>query len=358
MDKRKTLAKRWMRRFLFQWMLCLLVALTIYGMGYWYCTSIHPVWQGTEAMYLPLQYLKVLALPLICIYLVGSAGAVAYFQFRRIGDGLWEIEKNLKNEQADSGRVPEELTELNVKIQQYQLEMSRSRQAESEANQRKNDLIMYMAHDLKTPLTSMIGYLTLLSEEKMLPEEIREKYQEIVLNKSLRLEELINEFFEITRFNFSHMVLEKQTVNMTRMLNQMITEFYPVFQKQGLCCKTEFEEVEVVCDVDKMERVFDNLLKNIANYSYPNTEILLHLKAMGNKGMQLTTVNSGKTIPPEKLSHLFEQFFRVDSSRSSETGGTGLGLAVSKEIVTLHGGTISCDSAQERIIFTVTLPGV
>jgi two-component system sensor histidine kinase VanS len=354
--KRKELAKRLLRRLLVRLLVCLLIALAVFGIGFWYCTKVHGIWTGTEALYPFLVYLKEMALPVISLYMVVCVIVISYLQFRRIGNGLWEIRKHLKSEAVDNGYIPEELTELNMQLQQYSMEMELSKQAESEANQRKNDLIMYMAHDLKTPLTSMIGYLTLLTEEKALPEEIREKYQEIVLNKSLRLEELINEFFEITRFNFSHMVLEKQTVNMTRMLRQMVTEFYPIFHERGLTCRMDFEEVEVICDVDKMERVFDNLLKNIANYSYSDSEIMLSLKKAGEKGMQLTTVNRGKTIPPEKVAHLFEQFFRVDGSRSSETGGTGLGLAVSKEIVTLHGGTITCDSAEERIIFTVTLP--
>lgn len=356
MNKRNGLARRWMIRFLVHWMLSILAIIAVFWLGFWYCTKMHPVWQGDELLYGPLHLLEEMAIPFFGLYSVVSGAIVGFFQFRRIGNGLWEIEKTIQKEAVDSGKIPEELAELNLKIQQYQLEVEKSRQAESEANQRKNDLIMYMAHDLKTPLTSMIGYLTLLSEEKGLPEDIRKKYQEIVLNKSLRLEDLINEFFEITRFNFTHMILEKQSVNMTRMLNQMVMEFTPIFQQKGLTCKTDFEEIEVFCDVDKMERVFDNLLKNIANYSYPNSEILLSLKKAGEKGMQLTTVNRGKTIPPEKVAHLFEQFFRVDSSRSSETGGTGLGLAVSKEIVTLHGGTITCDSGEERIIFTVTLP--
>ncbi|MCR4956360.1 MAG: HAMP domain-containing histidine kinase [Lachnospiraceae bacterium] len=356
MSKRKELARRLMYRFLFQMLLCLLIALTIYGIGFWYCTRIRAVWTGTEILYPFLIFLKDTALPMICIYLVVCAMVIAYFQFLRVSNGLWEIGKHFKGEAVDNGHIPEELAELNVQLHQYSMEMELSKQAESEANQRKNDLIMYMAHDLKTPLTSMIGYLTLLTEERALPEEIREKYQKIVLDKSLRLEELINEFFEITRFNFSHMILEKQTVNMTRMLRQMVTEFYPIFHERNLTCNMEFEDVEVLCDVSKMERVFDNLLKNIANYSYANSKIGLHLEHFGEKGMRLTTVNKGKTISPEKLDHLFEQFYRVDDSRSSTTGGTGLGLAVSKEIVTLHGGTITCDSADEQIVFTLTLP--
>lgn len=226
------------------------------------------------------------------------------------------------------------------------------------ANRRKNDMIMYMAHDLKTPLTSVIGYLSLISEEPELPAGAREKYTDIALKKALRLEELVNEFFDITRFNFSHMVLEYSTVNMSVMVEQMLAEFQPLFDRKGLTCRFTGEpKVMLWCDVDKMERVLDNLFKNIANYSYADSEIKVSVARLNAAGLRMVTENRGKTIAPELLAHIFDQFFRLDSARSSSTGGSGLGLAVTKEIVTLHGGSIRCESADEIIRFVVELPG-
>ena len=115
-------------------------------------------------------------------------------------------------------------------------------------------------------------------------------------------------------------------------------------------------DVFVICDIEKMERVYDNLFKNIANYSYRDTEILVSLEKNGDTGMRLLTINKGKTVPKEKLDHIFEQFFRIDNSRNSESGGSGLGLAVTKEIVELHGGTIGCNSENEEIIFEIIIP--
>lgn len=225
-------------------------------------------------------------------------------------------------------------------------------------NQRKNDMIMYMAHDLKTPLTSVIGYLTLVSDEPELPAKAREKYTGIALKKALRLEELVNEFFDITRFNFSHMILEYSTVNMSVMVEQMLSEFKPLFDQKRLTCQfTKASEVQLWCDVDKMERVLDNLFKNIANYSYNDSEIEVYVEKLNNCGMRLVTRNRGKTIAPEMLEHIFEQFFRLDSARSSSTGGSGLGLAAAKEIVLLHGGRIWCESRNETIEFIVEIPG-
>ena len=225
-----------------------------------------------------------------------------------------------------------------------------------EAEQRKNDLIVYLAHDLKTPLTSVIGYLTLLQDEPQLSPELRERYTGIALEKAERLEGLINEFFDITRFNFTTLTLEAERTNLSRMLEQITYEFNPILAEKELTWNMNITpEVEILCDRDKMERVFDNLIRNAVNYSYSGTEISLSMQSLGEE-VEIVVKNHGKTIPPDKLNRIFEQFFRLDSSRSSSTGGSGLGLAISKEIVELHGGRIQAESENESIIFQVFLP--
>ncbi|MCM1025033.1 MAG: HAMP domain-containing histidine kinase [Roseburia sp.] len=234
-----------------------------------------------------------------------------------------------------------------------------------EAEQRKNDLIIYLAHDLKTPLTSVIGYLSLLRDEPEISPELRAHYTGVALEKALRLEDLINEFFDITRFNLTTLTLEPERVSLSRMLEQIVSEFLPVLAEKDLAWKTDITPgVELLCDPDKLERVFDNLIRNAVNYSYPQTKIRLTMRparsmsgGSDEKDSVLIAVsNRGKTIPPDKLDRIFEQFFRLDSSRSSSTGGAGLGLAIAKEIVELHGGTITADSENESILFTVSLP--
>lgn len=225
-----------------------------------------------------------------------------------------------------------------------------------EAEQRKNDLIVYLAHDLKTPLTSVIGYLTLLQDEPQISPELRARYTGIALEKALRLEDLINEFFDITRFNLTSLSLERERINLSRMLEQVVSEFLPVLNEKNLTWRTEIQpDTELLCDPDKLERVFDNLIRNAVNYSYPGTEITLSMKP-DNDFILITVSNHGRTIPPDKLERIFEQFFRLDTSRSSDTGGAGLGLAISKEIVELHGGTITAVSENECITFTIKLP--
>lgn len=225
--------------------------------------------------------------------------------------------------------------------------------AESE---RKNDLIAYLAHDLKTPLTSVIGYLSLLKEAPDMPAEQRAKYTSITLNKSLRLESLINEFFDITRYNLHEIVLEEERFDLGYMLMQMADEFYPVLEPQGKTISIHADdELSITADPDKLARVFHNILKNAIAYSYDHTDIEIKAAREG-QSLVISVANFGKTIPKQKLDSIFEKFYRLDDARSTNTGGAGLGLAIAKEIVTAHGGSISVSSEKQVTTFTVVLP--
>ncbi len=246
------------------------------------------------------------------------------------------------------------LTERKINHIRHTLEQRKSEAAVAE--QRKNDLVVYLAHDLKTPLTSVIGYLTLLRDEGQISEELREKYLSISLEKAERLEDLINEFFEITRFSLSSITLEYSNVNLTRLLEQLTYEFQPMLSEKNLTCSLEMErDMTLRCDVDQMQRVLDNLLRNAVNYSFEGGTIRIGAAQEGDS-MKIWFSNRGNTIPKEKLERIFEQFYRLDSARSSRSGGAGLGLAIAKEIVELHQGTITVRSEDERIKFEVTLP--
>ena len=246
------------------------------------------------------------------------------------------------------------LTERKINYIRHTLEQRKSEAAVAE--RRKNDLVVYLAHDLKTPLTSVIGYLTLLRDEGQISEELREKYLSISLEKAERLEDLINEFFEITRFSLSSITLEYSNVNLTRLLEQLTYEFQPMLSEKNLTCSLEMErDMTLRCDVDQMQRVLDNLLRNAVNYSFEGGTIRIGAAREGDD-MKIRVSNRGNTIPKEKLERIFEQFYRLDSARSSRSGGAGLGLAIAKEIVELHQGTITARSEDERIEFEVTLP--
>ncbi len=234
--------------------------------------------------------------------------------------------------------------------------IARSKQLLQAETERKNDMIAYLAHDLKTPLTSVVGYLSLLDEASDMPAAQRAKYIHISLEKALRLEKLINKFFEITRYNFSEIVLEKETTDLHYMLVQMSDEFYPVLKEHGNTIKLKCDEnVTIYADAAKLARVFNNILKNAIAYSEAGTPILIQTKQTAHD-VCISFQNRGKTIPRQKLERIFEKFFRLDDARTSNTGGAGLGLAIAKEIVTQHGGTISADSENGLTTFYVTLP--
>lgn len=223
------------------------------------------------------------------------------------------------------------------------------------AEKRKNELVMYLAHDIRTPLTSVIGYLNLLKEPDI-SEEQKAKYTEISLDKAYRLEKMINEFFEITRYNSRQMELRKVPIDLSYMLVQIIDEYMPVLTSHGNKVLLDAGEDLSVCgDPEKLARVFQNLLKNAASYSYPDTDMKVTAEEE-NGVVKVIFENRGKTIPESQIETLFRKFSRLDEARKSDTGGAGLGLAIAKEIVLLHGGDIEARSVDETIWFIVTLP--
>lgn len=262
----------------------------------------------------------------------------------------------LVNESEEDVALSPELASTEKKINSIRHTLANRKLDAELANQRKDDLVMYLAHDLKTPLSSVIGYLTLLKDENMISEEVREKYLSIALNKAERLEDLINEFFEITRFNLSNISLEYGKINLTRMLEQLAFEFKPMLADKNITCDLDAEaDIMLSCDADKLQRVFDNILRNAVNYSYENTNIKILLTSDTDRVL-ISFSNKGNTIPSEKLERIFEQFYRLDTARSSGNGGAGLGLAIAKHIVELHKGTIAAKSADGITCFEVMLP--
>lgn len=271
--------------------------------------------------------------------------------FNEINDGINSILFS-----KDPLTLSPELSATEQKINHIKRELEQKERMSRDAEQRKNDLVMYLAHDIRTPLTSVIGYLNLLEEAPDMPTEQRANYTHIALDKAYRLEGMVNEFFEITRFNAQQTELQKESIDLSYMLMQLTDELTPVLDANGNTVHVDAtDDLTVYGDPDKLARVFNNVLKNAAAYSTPNTEIQISAKEI-DTGTRITFQNAGKTIPPDKLASLFDRFYRMDEARASQTGGTGLGLAIAKEIVMLHGGTIAAASANDTVTITITLP--
>lgn len=263
---------------------------------------------------------------------------------------------SLVDEEAEVQSLPAELKDIEITLRDVKYTLVKNANASKEAEKQKSDLLVFLAHDLKTPLTSVIGYLSLLHENPELSPEQRAKYMDITLEKAYRLEELLNEFFDITRMNLRTMVISRSKVDLTMMLYQIADEFYPVLEEKGLTAVLDVESgLLITGDADKLARVFDNLLRNAVAYSYENTCVCIEASQEG-EDIWIRVSNQGDEVPPEKLALIFEKFYRVDSSRGTKTGGAGLGLAIAKEIVELHGGTIQVRSEGHQMEFSIQLP--
>ena len=294
---------------------------------------------------------------IILLSLLLVAAGLFYFYLRWLTRYFEDISRGmdaLLQDVAGEISLSPELLPIERKMNLVKRAIDRQKNDMLLAEQKKNDLIMYLAHDLKTPLASSISYLNLLRDEKQLSEELREKYLTIALAKSERLEDLINEFLEIARYSLSTITLQHSEINLTRLLEQLVYEFQPVLDQKSLTCRLAArDDILLKYDASKLQRVFDNLLRNAVNYSYDGTEITIEAKHSGDS-VTLKLSNCGGTIPREKLERIFEQFYRLDTGRGSS--GNGLGLAIAKQIITLHKGTITVESGDGLTVFTVTLP--
>ena len=272
---------------------------------------------------------------------------------------------------AEASEVfPEGLGALALTATEVKQTMEAHERALREEAERRSDLVTYLAHDLKTPLTSVIGYLSLLDEVPEMPREQRCRYVGVTLDKAKRLERLINEFFDITRYNLSHIELEVEPVDLSYLLVQMADEFYPLLQAHGNTCALTVEgapvgvespgaELVIEADPGRLARVFNNILKNAVAYSREGTEIAVAVERVERDGapwVRVAVTDEGATIPPHKLKAIFDKFFRLDEARATSTGGAGLGLAIAREIVELHGGAIAAASEAGITTFTVELP--
>ncbi|WP_334076589.1 HAMP domain-containing sensor histidine kinase [Paenibacillus sanfengchensis] len=271
------------------------------------------------------------------------------------------IEEVHKIEEGSASKIPVEnvgqlgqlATDINRMLERLRTSMEEERRAE----QTKNDLITNVSHDLRTPLTSITGYLGLIEQDRYRDEVELRYYVNMAYEESLRLKQLLQDLFEYTRMQNKEMKLHKSRINLAEMLYQISAHFGWQLQEGGMECRLFFKDqqgLSVIGDGDKLRRVYENLMTNAIRYGSEGR--LLDIRGWVEDDEVITQIiNYGERIPESDLPHLFERFYRVEKSRAVNTGGSGIGLAIAKHIVDLHGGVISADSDEDRTVFTVRL---
>ena len=284
------------------------------------------------------------------------AFSLAMGRFTRWLDDIRTATRRVVEDHEQPVVLPRELAPIQEDLNAIQRQLRAREEAARESEQRRGDLVAFLAHDLKTPLTSVMGYLTLLKDDPGLTPEQRAKYTGIALDKARRLEELLGEFFDITRMDLDSTPEQRQPIQLSMLLEQLSDEFYPLFAEKELQCSVEIQHhLMVPGDPDKLARVFDNVLRNAVSYSAPGGRVDIHARSVGRQA-EITIRNEGLEIPEGELANIFQKFYRLDAARSSRTGGAGLGLAIAKEIVESHGGTIRAESNGRLTSFVISLP--
>lgn len=251
--------------------------------------------------------------------------------------------------------LPDELSVARAELIQVQNRALSDERAAKAAETRKNELVAYLAHDIRTPLTSVIGYLSILKETPDLSIEDRAKLAGIALEKAERLEVLVGEFFEITRYDLQAIPIERERVGISLFLGQVADELRPDAHARDVSIEVSAPEETAFIDPEKMARAVSNVLKNAVSFADEGSEVGLSAE-IDNGFVTIRVSDIGKEIAPVHLEAIFEKFFREDGARASEKGGAGLGLAIAKEIVEAHGGTIRAESSLGKTVFTIRVP--
>ncbi len=299
----------------------------------------------------------------IALYCVGCAVIVILFfgRFLRYFDRLVSAVGSVIHDRGKPVELPRDLFIVETELNSLRLESLADERAAAAAEQRKNELVAYLAHDIRTPLTSVLGYLSLLQDAPDLPVDQRVRFTGLALQKAERLEVLVNEFFEITRYNLQSIPIERQRIGLGFFLEQIAEEFYPQASAKGVSIQVSAPaDTEFFVDGDKLARAVGNVVRNAVAYADEGTTVTLEAEGLpaqgGRSGFRIRVTDRGREIAPHHLDSIFEKFYREDTARGAATGNAGLGLAIAKEILLAHGGSIAAESADGLTVFTMDLP--
>ncbi len=317
------------------------------------------VWDFFDAIFLRFGVMNSYVVTAVVMFtffvLLFSLSSIRYFV-----QIMWTVEDIQNNNFAR--RIPVrgdgELSDLAAGINKIVERLKSSLEDERKAEQTKNELITNVSHDLRTPLTSIIGYLRLIGEDRYKDEVELRHYTDIAYEKSRRLERMVEDLFEYTKMRFGQNVLNRAEINLTELIGQLAADFTPQLRDAGMEIRLSFQEerVLILADGDKLMRAFENLLSNAIKYGRSGKYIDLAVRR-NRSAVQVQVANYGPPIPSADLPHIFERFYRAEKSRSEASGGgSGLGLAIVKSIVDAHNGAITVSSGRHQTVFEVGLP--
>lgn len=310
-------------------------------------------WSDTFVFYIVLVYVILgIGVFVLCFFLMSNR----HIKYIKYIAGKVKLIAGGNLGQTLEVRGKDELAELCININSMSKELKDKFEYERELERTKSELITNVSHDLRTPLTAIIGYLDIMKNEKYKSKEEEKEYLTSTYNLSIKLKKLIDELFEYTKLSSNDIALELTEADLGGILIQMLGEYTPVLEAKGLKIITDIdEEIPVKVDIEKIVRVFDNILSNAEKYSIKPSEIII--KAANKEGdAHISISNKGEHIGPDKLNKMFEKFYRIDISRSSNIEGSGLGLAISKKIVELHSGQIWAESDGNMVRIHIKLP--
>lgn len=250
-----------------------------------------------------------------------------------------------------------ELTLLAKELNYMTCELNSYFEREKNLERSKTELMMSVSHDLKSPLTAVIGYLSLLKDMEHEKDAVMADYVERAYQKALRIKELQEELLDFASLSSEDIRLNKQTISLSYLLEQLIGEYTSIVKENEIQIIADLSNENLYVDVDPnyIVRVFENLLSNSFRYSPKQGEIRIALENRDGSFF-FSITNESERIEQEELERMFDRFYRCEKSRSEETGGTGLGLASAKRITELHGGKIWAEYVNKKITFRVMLP--
>ncbi|WP_373862714.1 sensor histidine kinase [Paenilisteria newyorkensis] len=345
------------------------VALRSIGLWLVSVTQDSVVLTGTTKSFIDLfgygRYDKLLNSPwLIMLKYLGMTGVALVFfiffywlfkqnllrkQLRQINEAI------LQDQPMEQDSLIPEIVQLEESIEKMRVHQAELIEQEQEAQQAKNDLITNVSHDLRTPLTSILGYLSYIHEDRYRDEVELRHYTELVYGKAQRLHKLIDDLFDYTRLESTEFQIKEDTLDMVELLRQLVSEYERSAAEKEVRIVEMYavENLKVMGDGMQIMRLFENLFSNALRYGASGKKI--DISAKKEAGMAIIEVsNYGAEIPAGDLPQLFDRFYKVDKNRT--TTGTGLGLAIAKSIVERHGGQVFATSRKGKTTFTVKLP--